>query len=403
MTVSSAASRVGRILREALLTLAALGGVICIVMTVLAYTGGFSLIMFKTGSMSPTIPAGSVALVQEIPASEIAVGDVVTVDRPAGLPVTHRVTSVATGSTTNERLITMRGDANETEDPAPYAVADVRIVRGSVPQLAHVIVWFGNPLVLGALSVGAAVLVTWAFWPRESRRRRDEVAPDSTDGENDSSATPPRTRRELRGARALGVAIVLGSATLSVGIWTPAPAQASDMLKMSSDLSGTQILSPVDPLYWHVDVDAGAAPEDGMLTITLAGASRTADVEIVAEVWSCAAVWVSNNCSQGEVLLREKARLDLNGPWEQLVESTTPGTVYLRIGLTAPVTNASHQTASLTVRAAAAGETAEEDVSGEPELPETGGASWAMFAAPGAVLVGIGTALIARAGRRETT
>ena len=50
--------------------------------------------MFKTGSMSPTITAGSVALVREIPASEINVGDVVTVDREDALPVTHRVTSI---------------------------------------------------------------------------------------------------------------------------------------------------------------------------------------------------------------------------------------------------------------------------------------------------------------------
>ncbi len=45
--------------------------------------------------MEPTIPTGSLAVVHEIPASEIAVGDIVTVDRPGQLPITHRVTSVA--------------------------------------------------------------------------------------------------------------------------------------------------------------------------------------------------------------------------------------------------------------------------------------------------------------------
>lgn len=58
---------VGQAIREAPLSIAALGGAVCIVLTVLAFTGGYSLIMFKTGSMSPTIPAGSVALVREIP------------------------------------------------------------------------------------------------------------------------------------------------------------------------------------------------------------------------------------------------------------------------------------------------------------------------------------------------
>ncbi len=162
----------GRGLRETLLTLAALGGVICIALVIMAFAGGYSLIMFKTGSMTPTIPAGSVALVQRIPAEEIVVGDVVTVARPDALPITHRVTSVRGGATDAERVITMKGDANDAEDPAPYTVTDVRIVRGSLPNLAYVIVWFGSPWVLGGITVGASLLVVWAFWPR---RESDDV------------------------------------------------------------------------------------------------------------------------------------------------------------------------------------------------------------------------------------
>ncbi len=94
---------VGLGIREGLLTLAAAGGVICIVLVVLAFTGGFSLMMFKTGSMAPTIPAGSVALVQEIPAAQIVVGDIVTVAREDELPVTHRVTSVASADDRDAR------------------------------------------------------------------------------------------------------------------------------------------------------------------------------------------------------------------------------------------------------------------------------------------------------------
>lgn len=157
---------IGRVLRESLLTIAAIGGAACIVLAIIAFVGGYSLMMFKTGSMSPTIPAGSVALVQQVPAAEIAVGDIVTVDRVGALPVTHRVTSVSAGSDAAERVITMRGDANDVDDSLPYAVTEVRTVIGSVPHLAHVIVWFGNPWVLGALTIGAAALVTWAFWPR---------------------------------------------------------------------------------------------------------------------------------------------------------------------------------------------------------------------------------------------
>jgi signal peptidase len=69
-----------------LLNLAALGGVVCIVLVILATCFNITLIMFKTGSMSPTIPTGSLALVREIPASDIRIGDVVTVDAQGSSP-----------------------------------------------------------------------------------------------------------------------------------------------------------------------------------------------------------------------------------------------------------------------------------------------------------------------------
>lgn len=160
-----------KVLADLLLWIAAIGGVVCIVLVVLAYTAGITLIMFKTGSMSPTIPAGSVAVVQRIPAAEVEVGDVVTVDREGELPVTHRVTTIVPGATDAERVITLKGDANATEDPFPYTVSSVRTVLFSIPGIATVIVAMGNPFVLGGITVAAAVLVVWAFWPRDGRRR----------------------------------------------------------------------------------------------------------------------------------------------------------------------------------------------------------------------------------------
>lgn len=160
----------GKVLGELLLWCAAAAGVVCLVLVVLAYTMNITLIMFRTGSMAPAIPAGSVAVVQRVPASDISVGDVVTVDREGLLPVTHRVTSVEAGTDAATRVITLRGDANAADDPLPYEVESVRIVRFSVPGLAPVIAAFGNPFVLGTLTVGASLLVVWAFWPRASKR-----------------------------------------------------------------------------------------------------------------------------------------------------------------------------------------------------------------------------------------
>lgn len=150
-----------------LLNLAALGGLICIVLVALAWMFDISLIMFKTGSMSPTIPAGSVAVVRQIPATEIGVGDIITVDRVGDLPVTHRVTGIVPGPADAQRIITMRGDANPVNDPFPYTVETIRSTLWHVPGLAKVVVWFGNPWIMGGITIAAAGLVTWSFWPRD--------------------------------------------------------------------------------------------------------------------------------------------------------------------------------------------------------------------------------------------
>lgn len=163
---------VGGMLGDVVLWIAALGGVVCIVLVALALTAQITLIMFSTGSMSPTIPAGSVAVVQRVPASDIRVGDVVTVDRVDELPITHRITSVSEGASPGERVITMRGDANASDDPFPYTVISVRTVLFAVPGIATLIVAMGDPVVLGGITAAATLLVVWAFWPRSPVSRR---------------------------------------------------------------------------------------------------------------------------------------------------------------------------------------------------------------------------------------
>ena len=162
--------RPGRVIADVLLWIGAALGAVCIVLTILAFTLHISLIMFRTGSMDPTIPTGSVAVVHEIPASDVEVGDIVTVERGDNdLPITHRVTSIADGDSSDERVITMKGDANELEDPAPYRVTTVREVLFSVPGLAPLLARAGSPIVVGTLTVIAAAIVGWAFWPREKK------------------------------------------------------------------------------------------------------------------------------------------------------------------------------------------------------------------------------------------
>ncbi|MDC3728680.1 signal peptidase I [Rhodococcus sp. Rp3] len=149
----------------------------CIALVIAAFFFNISLILFKTGSMAPTIPQGSMSVVQRISADDIEVGDVVTVDREAGeLPVTHRVIAVHP-QRPGEALIEMQGDANPNPDPGPYRVTEVRKVLWSVPGAASVIVWFSDPLILAGLTLGAALLVLWAFWPRKGEFESASTAP----------------------------------------------------------------------------------------------------------------------------------------------------------------------------------------------------------------------------------
>lgn len=164
-----------------MLVLAAAAGAICIVLAIAAAVFDVRVTLFSTGSMSPTIPAGAAAVARGIPASEVRVGDVVTVDRAGKLPITHRVTSVAPapGGALDARRITMRGDANAVEDPFPYDVERVRIVVFSIPGVAPLIAAGATPPVMVAVTLAATVLVVAVFWPRRRRRepRRRRAAP----------------------------------------------------------------------------------------------------------------------------------------------------------------------------------------------------------------------------------
>lgn len=223
-----------RTMREVgLWVVAALGG-LCILLFLAALWGGYTLILFKTGSMAPTIPASSVALVHAIPGSEIRVGDIVTVDRPGGLPVTHRVTGVEYDG--ERALFTMRGDANADDDAVLYEAAEVRRVVGSVPGLAPLIQLFSRPEVLGTVSVLAALGVTVAFWPRREKLPAAGGSGGAPRGIESGHKTgePPRVgeRRAARAAARTGgtggtVLVVLGGLLLTApGLAAPVSAHA---------------------------------------------------------------------------------------------------------------------------------------------------------------------------------
>jgi signal peptidase I len=166
-------TRLGRAVKEAVLTVVGLIGLLAIIWLACSMLFGFSIVVFKTGSMAPTIPTGSAAVVREIDASEVRVGDVITVQREgATLPVTHRVVSVAPDATDPAaRVVELRGDANAANDLAPYTITQAKRVLASFASVGTVLTVMRSPYMLAMTTLFVALLTVWAFWPAARTRR----------------------------------------------------------------------------------------------------------------------------------------------------------------------------------------------------------------------------------------
>lgn len=389
------------------LTLAAAGGVVCVVLVVAASMFHITLIMFSTGSMSPTIPTGSLAVVREIVANEIRVGDVITVDRDASLPITHRVTSVSPLGNGSVSL-TMKGDANEEPDPAPYVIDRARIVIASVPQLAYVVVAISHPLVMGGITIAAGILVTWAFWPR---------------GGSTSGGRRVRSRRSAHRALPGGATVVLivGLASVQLlGSPTPAQAVETDTIVEGTYLTLTSIgdpdelgsLSPGRPVGWQIGVEADAPPE-GLIHL---GISATGDLAgpggLDVDVRSCDVRWVNDVCPTGfSWWLTEQGLVDaiiptaVNGSREMTAIPST-AVVWILVRVTMPAGTPPGATANVRLSAWGAGDSVSIGAPGELLAP-TGvsiGSSIALAAGSigsGLVLAGIAAVVSRRQSRRE--
>ncbi|MCW2599185.1 MAG: signal peptidase [Frankiales bacterium] len=141
-----------------LLNLASLLGLSMTAVTVYAATHGLHPLVVRSGSMEPTIPTGSMVLIQKIPASAIRVGDVVAVKRPDGVTVTHRVRSLSRSGDLAQ--LVLKGDANKTIDPDPVTVASGGRLVWTAPLLGRIAAWTASArggFVLGCVVTGVLV------------------------------------------------------------------------------------------------------------------------------------------------------------------------------------------------------------------------------------------------------
>ena len=390
-------------LGDHLLTVLAAAGSVCIVLVILGWAFDISLMMFRTGSMSPTIPAGSVAVVREIPATEMEVGDVVTVDRGEGLlPVTHRVTAIdAVDSITGEVTFEMRGDANAAPDPEPYTATDVRRVMFSVPGAAHVVQWFGDPYVLGGLTLGATTLVIWAFWPRErdgppeQSGQREQGGPREHGGppaEQDAEDAP--TPRDPTRFRAAGIPLVAALVLTAPGggaLLLTAPGDGhtettlitGEHLRMQTtgDPEQMQNLAPGRPVSWEVGVWADA-PTPGEIRLGISGRGELARLPgaLLVSVQACAEPWADDRCPDGAARLLEPESLDQLSsaePTRHLTTMPSQEQRWLRVEVTLADSSDSADAAGadgeVLIHAVGAGEELAAGPEQPPEPPGSGG------------------------------
>ena len=176
--ISSAEQRTQPVARDlvkrVLITIAGLAGVIAVLVTIAPFFG-WTVVRLATGSMAPTYPTDSLLITQAIPATDARVGQIVMVQRPGQLPITHRVVSEITAANGLAKL-TLKGDDNRTEDATPYLVSTVGVVVAGIPWGGQVFAVLRSTVGLAGLTVFATLIVLWAWWP-STKKRRAHLAP----------------------------------------------------------------------------------------------------------------------------------------------------------------------------------------------------------------------------------
>lgn len=209
--------------REVVLTVGAIVGLLCVLVALASVVLGLRPLVFRSGSMAPTIGTGALGLSQGVAADELRVGDVVTVPTGSGDLVTHRIVQVTHSPGT--ATLQLQGDANSNPDPRLYPVTEAGRVVVTVPRLGYVVGWLTSPVGMLLLGLYAAFLASVVL-----RGRHGDDPPPPRVGRR--RATPVGAGRHA--GRVLTMAVVGGAALV------PAPAVAAPWTD-SVGVSGTTL------------------------------------------------------------------------------------------------------------------------------------------------------------------
>lgn len=156
--------------REALLWTGGLLGSLCVLMLAAGWIFNVTPLVFSSGSMSPAYEAGALGVAHEVPATDLAVGDVVSVVNAEGNRVTHRVVGISPAG--EGAVLTLQGDTNNVPDAEAYTVVAADRVSFGVPYAGYALNAAASPF--GLLVV--ALFVISLLWLGFGRRHEAETA-----------------------------------------------------------------------------------------------------------------------------------------------------------------------------------------------------------------------------------
>lgn len=172
-TLLSPVRRPAGALWSAALTAGAAIGTLCLLVTLVAPPLGVRPLIFLSGSMSPTISAGSLGLARVTDAEDLEVGDIITVPSNGSM-VTHRIVEITRGP--GRATVLLKGDGNKVADATAHEVTSAPRTFLAIPRLGSAIAWFSHP-------PGIYVLAAWvALVLGSARRRRGDRETGTADG-----------------------------------------------------------------------------------------------------------------------------------------------------------------------------------------------------------------------------
>ena len=152
---------IARAAREVFLTFGAVLGVVCILVTAAGFAFGVKPLIFRSGSMSPAIHTGDMAISRTVEASTLRRGDIVSVTTSGGQRVTHRLVNAARQGPA--RQLTLKGDANKKADTEVYTVTRAERVVFTIPKAGYVVNAATSPAGVFVLGLYVAWMLVTVF------------------------------------------------------------------------------------------------------------------------------------------------------------------------------------------------------------------------------------------------